>query len=51
MPEYLANLVSALLGLGVLTAAICAVLFSARPLWRLAAVPAGLRCTAGETWI
>ncbi len=40
MPEYLAEFSFRPLGLGVLTAAICAVLFSARPLWRLAAVPA-----------
>ena len=40
MPEYSAEFSVRPLGLGVLTAAICAVLFSARPLWRLAAVPA-----------
>ena len=40
MPEYLAEFSVRPLALGILTAVICALLFSARPLWRLAAVPA-----------
>ena len=40
LPEYEAQFSWRPLGLGVLTALICALLFSARPLWRLAAVPA-----------
>ncbi|WP_337843598.1 FtsX-like permease family protein [Rheinheimera sp.] len=40
LPDYEARFSWRPLGLGTLTALICALLFSARPLWRLAAVPA-----------
>lgn len=40
LPEYTAEFSLRPLALGFLTALICAVLFSARPLWRLAGVPA-----------